>query len=471
MRRRDFLKTGAAATGFVAAPFLSRAAARSGDGPPALGGDHVTYVRADETAASALSEGYAGRHVVVPRLRALCRSPRAVGEVVHWARDTGRRFAVRSGGHCFEDFSQSPDLVIDLRDLNRVHVDPDGRVVAGAGAQVADILQALAGSGRVLPTGTCQSVALAGLVLGGGIGFLSRAHGLACDALTDVEIVDAEGHTLTADHASHADLFWACRGGGGGGFGIATSFSFRAVPIDGTIYFDLAWVLAPPDAARILTHWQAWTFAGDHRFGTMMVCLPHFTGGVFLRLQGLSTAGLDRTERHVARLVDGARLWSPARVEQMPFVDASDLLWTDDARGQMTSHRTRSLVTAGPLTLEAATDMLARLVQSGADPVSILIEPLGSAVSETAADATAFPHRGETQSTVQIAGPPGSTVAAGIYDALLPQTAGAYANYPDRDIAGWPSAYWGTNLPRLQAIKRRYDPDDVFRHRQSVPLA
>jgi FAD binding domain len=156
------------------------------------------------------------RTQLAPALRAVCKTENAVAVMTNWVRSNGLSFAVRCGGHSYEGFSQSTDVVIDLRGLQEIAVDTGaGLVTAGAGVSLYDVYQELANVGYAFPAGSCPTVGIAGHALGGGHGLLARSHGLTCDNLQQVTLIDAQANTLKATATSEPDLFWACRGDGG----------------------------------------------------------------------------------------------------------------------------------------------------------------------------------------------------------------------------------------------------------------
>src|SRR5581483_5727312 len=142
--------------------------------------------------------------------------------------------------HSYGGYSTTTGVVVDLSRLQSVAL-ANGRASVGAGARLGVVYQALGAHGVAVPAGTCPSVGIGGHVLGGGFGLASRAWGLASDNLVSCQIVTAEGQVLLADEDHHADLFWACRGGGGGNFGIATRFVFRTHAVTNGSYFVAAW--------------------------------------------------------------------------------------------------------------------------------------------------------------------------------------------------------------------------------------
>ncbi|MDH3600662.1 MAG: FAD-binding oxidoreductase, partial [Candidatus Tectomicrobia bacterium] len=196
----------------------------------------------------------------VPALRAVCRSGDAVREVINWARDTGKRFAVHSSGHCFAGHSMHDELVIDTRYLNGIRFDADQkRVTVGASAFIGHVYERLAASRQGLGGGTYGSVCMAGQTLGGGIGYLARSAGLLCDQLEEITVVDAGGRIMRASQDENADLFWASRGGGGGSFAIATEMTFRTKPVPERTIIYLFIAVSFEQARRIVHDWQLWS--------------------------------------------------------------------------------------------------------------------------------------------------------------------------------------------------------------------
>ncbi len=178
-----------------------------------------------------------------------------VGTCLAFVRKFGVKFAARSGGHGYAGYSSSTGLIIDVENLKGVQISGTTANV-GAGTRLIDFYSELAAKGRAIPGGSCPTVGIAGLVLGGGVGVTGRAFGLTCDKLASLNIITANGQALTASPSSHSDLYWACRGGGGGNFGIATWFQFNTVPAPSPVLFFLSWPWSK--AAKVIAAWQSW---------------------------------------------------------------------------------------------------------------------------------------------------------------------------------------------------------------------
>ncbi len=253
MRRRDFVIGSLAAP--LAAGCVSSAAANLPGLQGALTGE---LLLPDAPAFENARKLYQTRFDHVrPAAVARCRTAQDVKACVDFARRNGIAIHPRSGAHSYAGASTGPGLVIDVGPMNQVRVDAGTNVATiGAGTQLIDVYDRLAAAGRALPGGSCPTVGIAGLVLGGGISMLGRAYGMTCDNLREVEIVTAAGEILTCDAGRHPDLFWACQGGGGGNFGIATAFRFETHPLKRITTLALEWDWA--EMPKVLKSWQAW---------------------------------------------------------------------------------------------------------------------------------------------------------------------------------------------------------------------
>jgi FAD/FMN-containing dehydrogenase len=159
---------------------------------------------------------------------------------VDFARHCGIETATRSGGHCLAGYSSTRGVLIDVRPMCSVLV-ADGVTRVGAGTRTGDLCERLFAQGLAIPTGTCPSVGIAGLTLGGGLGILGRAYGLTLDHLLGAQVVLADGRVVECDEHHDPDLFWGLRGAGAGNFGVVTSFTFEPKPAPRMTNFHLVW--------------------------------------------------------------------------------------------------------------------------------------------------------------------------------------------------------------------------------------
>jgi FAD/FMN-containing dehydrogenase len=398
---------------------------------------------------------------------------RDVQAVVRWAAREGVRIAARSGGHSYGGYSTTPGVVVDLSRLAGVRA-AGGRATVGAGARLGRVYARLADAGVAIPAGTCPSVGIGGLVLGGGYGFASRAWGLTCDALAEVDVVTADGRLLRCNSRQNADLFWACRGGGGGSFGIATRFVFRTRRVSSGSRFVATW---PWDAVEeVVERFLRWAPTAPDALGA--ICRLAAGGSPSVQVFGQFLGDEEELKRVLRGLTEGL---------SSPRLTTAPSSWLDLVR-RWGGCGTRSLEECSrpePQAFAAASHYLARplsraglaalrtaIESRGSESGAILIDTYGGAINRVAPAATAFVHRRMLASLQIFAVGDGSARAwtRATRDALRPHASGfAYQNYIDPSLRGWQRAYYGANLPRLARVKRKYDPKNLFRFAQSVP--
>ncbi len=416
-----------------------------------------------------------------------------VSAAISWARRNGVHLAARSGGHSYAGYSTTTGLVVDVGRLERISVHgPSGTATIGAGARLIDVEAALARHGRAIPTGSCATVGIAGLALGGGVGLASRAFGTTTDNILSLGIVTADGRHLTCSATQHRDLYWACLGGGGGNFGIVTQLVMHTHPAPPVSYFFASWPWA--QAAEVVRAWQAFVPDQPDRLST--ICSLG-TGGsaptvaVFGQFLGAET----RLRRLVAPLarVDGARLTfgSSSYFEaQLRWAGCLGRTLGECHLAGASPHGTLSRASffaksdyvKKPLTrtaVAAALGWIDRAQSSGFGSAALLLDSYGGAINRVAPGATAFVHRDALASAQYLAywyRPSGAAAAAdwirAFHAAMRPHVSGfAYQNYIDRELASWRHAYYGSNYERLREVKRKIDPDWFFRFPQAIEPA
>ncbi|WP_090046688.1 FAD-binding oxidoreductase [Lentzea fradiae] len=368
--------------------------------------------------------------------------------------------AARSGRHSYAGYSVPENgLVVDLGGLADVRV-AGGSAHVGAGARLIDVYEGVGGAGRALPAGSCGTVGIAGLTLGGGIGVIGRKYGLTCDHLTSARIVTPDGVLRTVDGHREPDLFWALRGGGGGNFGVVTSFTFRTDPAPDLAVFSLQY---PAGAtADVFDAWQEWIATTPDELWSG--CGVSATGGP-------SRIGFDGTyvgsARNLHRLLDRMPAGGERTVREMTYLEAMRFFaGPADDPGLAFVASSRMLRRRVPGT------RVAELVDGERDGF-FQLDSWGGALSRVAPDATAFPHRDVLASAQLYVFVRDRTEAearallAAWRDGLGAGTTG-YVNYIDPEMPDWPTAYYGRNLARLRKVARRYDPDRVLAFPQGL---
>lgn len=420
------------------------------------------------------------RKQLSPSLRAVCKTEHAVVVMVDWVRTNQLSFAVRCGGHSYEGFSQSVDVVIDVRGLTTIAVDKTaGLVTVGAGVSLYQIYQALAAKGLALQAGSCPTVGISGHLMGGGHGLLARSHGLTCDSLQQVTVVDSQARVLHANAGAEPDLFWACRGGGGGSFGIATQFTIRAFPLRTALVFGVSWKLSQSQAARMFAAWQAFAPNAPATITSIMKVGPAGSGRITMRCIGQSV-GTETELRNALRPLTTLQPPSSAlSVQSLSFLNAVKH-FAGPLEYQSVYMKAKSDYVLTPLDSAGIHDMLAAVAPVPVGGIVLLCDSYGGKISDVAADATAFPRRAGTQYCIQYYSewaraavtPAHVAQVAKVYAAMRPHMPGAsYVNYCDLDLPDFATAYWGANLARLVTVKQQYDSANVFHHAQSVPVS
>ena len=234
---------------------------------------------------------------------AFCENPADVAECLAFV----RRFAVavtpRSGGHSYAGYSSGQGLVIDVTRMNTVTQVGSGTARIGAGTRLVDLYAGLDAHGVTVPGGSCPTVGVAGLTLGGGIGVVTRAYGTMSDNLRSVQMVTPDGTVRECDANQNADLFWACRGGGGGNFGVATAFTFTTHPTQQMVLFFLNWPWS--QASKVIAAWQAWAPNAPDELWSNLHALSSPTGDTpTVQVGGTYLGSLRGAQQLISQLVD-----------------------------------------------------------------------------------------------------------------------------------------------------------------------
>jgi FAD/FMN-containing dehydrogenase len=405
---------------------------------------------------------------------------------LRFAQDHDLPVAIRSGGHSYPGWSGggSPRaLVIDVRPLSRVHLTGTSATI-GSGAALAHVYDGVSARGRAIAAGSCPTVGIAGLTLGGGVGVLTRAYGLTCDFVKRMQVVTADGMVRTASRHQEPDLFWALRGGGGGHLGVVTAFKLKTVAAPTLHTAFLQWPVSA--ATAVLQAWQAWAPTNDARLWSTCKVLggqKHANGPVVL-VSATWTGPAGAFEPRLAGLLQhvpppavSTRATRGYRDAMFSYAGCSNVPAAQCTTGPGGALSRESLaatshVAYDPLDENGIDDLLARVhaaQEAGLLEAGISIDALGGRVADVAPDATAFVHR-QALATVQYTAtfPPGTpakadTFVRGFRSAMVPHWGNhAYVNYADPTIADYRDAYFGANSARLAQVRAAYDPHGFF---------
>ncbi|MBD0413645.1 FAD-binding oxidoreductase [Oryzicola mucosus] len=424
---------------------------------------------------------------VLPKAIARCADAQDVQACIAWARDNEQPFAIRSGGHSYAGYSTTDGLLIDLKGLKGSSIDlQNGTATLQGGVNNEGSAGALRGLPFAIPSGRCPTVGVGGLVLGGGWGFSATHAGMTCDSLLSTEVVLANGDRITASENEASDLFWAARGGGGGNFGVHTAFTFKLRPVHDLVTFNIFW--PGGKGVEMMSMLQDIQLAN----ATTISMRSKMTPATNMAFPGIETLGAQTLGIYWGKESELHEILQPAfallkphssEINTMQYWSARDYLVTDDPIG---FYEIRANYISDRLNEDGLETMLrwmskwpggsVRQVNMGVFFAS------GGAVKNKRPDETAYVHRdcnflfemetawGPLDSPETVDRQRGwlKDYVADMQRFLLPS---AYVNFPNRDQPNWQQAYYGQNFARLQKIKKRYDPDNIFRFHQSIPPA
>ena len=417
-----------------------------------------------------------------PALLARCTSAGDVAAGVDFARERGLPLSVRGGGHHVSGHALADGgLTLDLGPMDGIRVDPESRRArVGPGATVRELNRATAPHGLIAVGAPITLVGVAGYTLGGGLGWTSRAHGLACDNLVSAEVVTAAGERVRAAADENPDLYWGLRGGGGN-FGVVTSFELRLHEVGPEVLAGP--VTHPMEAApEVLGAWRDFMAGAPDRLQCMPVVFPLPPDpGLPAELHGRTVfalfflwAGEPARGREAIRPL---RETGDPMVDDVGVVPYAGLLEELDEMyraGHRNYYRSAFFDELGDDALATFSERVAPVPTPYS---SAFLEPLGGAVGRVDPGETAFPHR--ERSFCVTAVPKWEDPARdaemrewadGIFGALEDEAApGVYANYLDEWADGGPRDAYRENWERLAELKRTWDPDNLFRHNVNVP--
>jgi len=394
-------------------------------------------------------------------------TPEQVADALRLAQQHALPVSVRSGGHGAKAFPNPDGLVIDVSGIDSIEVLPDGLVRVGSGATWGAVAEALAPHGLIVTSGDTRDVGVGGLALGGGMGWLVRAVGLTIDILESVELVTVDGRSITASAESEPELFWALRGGGGN-FGVATHFTFRASPLPAVVGGRIH--LALDDLGGVLTAWRDVMRAAPDELSVTFLALPAFDPSAAPSAQLLVCyAGDD----------EAAGLAAIAPLLELPGVTGSDIAlrpYLDLVEEAMTPPPVTMVGGNGFADLDDQTiaDYTASIAGSPG-PTIASIRYLGGAFSRVPTDATAFAIRDREVMLFRVvllppdAAPELIAAAEAPWAPMKQRITSTYGNFVEKgDPAQLPLLYPPATLERLRAVKTQFDPDNVLARNHNI---
>ncbi|GAB4322279.1 MAG: FAD-binding oxidoreductase [Candidatus Zixiibacteriota bacterium] len=416
-----------------------------------------------------------------PALIAQCRNSDDIAAVVKFARANGALVSIKGAGHNIAGNAVCDGgIMIDLSQMNTVSVDVDKRRArVGPGATLGDVDKATQAHGLAVPTGINSTTGIAGLTLGGGFGWLSRKHGLTVDNLVSAEIITADGEKITASENDHADLFWAIRGGGGN-FGVVSSFEFTLHPVGPDVLAGLV-VYPQTDAVDLFKKYRDLTnsLSDDScvwvvlRKAPPLPFLPESVHGTDVLVFAICHIGDQASGEAVLDKIRGFGTPVGEHAGMMPFADwqqAFDPLLTPGMRNYWKSNNFAEMS-------DGAIDALvASAAKLPSDHCEVFVGALGGAVERVAPDAMAYAQR-DANFVMNVHGRWESpddddamiSWSRDLYHSTRPfATGGVYVNFMTEEETDRVNAAYGSNYDRLVAAKKKYDPDNFFRMNQNI---
>jgi FAD/FMN-containing dehydrogenase len=416
-----------------------------------------------------------------PAIIVRCHTEPDVVRAVKYARENQLVVAIRGGGHNIAGHAVCDGgLMIDLSTMKEVRVDVAARrAYVQPGATLFDVDRATQAHGLATPTGINSTTGIAGLALGGGFGWLSRKLGLTSDNLVSARIVTAESKCIQASATSHADLYWALRGGGGN-FGVVTEFEFALHPVGPEVFSGLL-VFPRSEAAAVLRKYRDFVATAPNELSVWIVMrqapplpfLPPEVHGKDVLVLALCYLGSEESGRKLIAPLAGFGTVLGQHAGMQPFTawqQAFDPLLTPGARNYWKSHNF----------LELKDGLLDKLVEFAGELPSphceIFVGQLGGQVARVPADATAFGNR-DANFVMNVHGrwnspaedTAGIAWARKVYRGTIPfATGGAYSNFLTAEETDRVKSAFGSNYSRLAQVKKTYDPGNFFRLNQNI---
>jgi|694.fasta_scaffold17714_10 FAD/FMN-containing dehydrogenase len=439
--------------------------------------DHEAYQKAR------LTSNYYSSKNSSPNAIIYCQNAQDVQNAVKWAVCKKIPVKIRSGGHNHEAFSTGKGLVIDVSYMKKVEIDRSKNIATiQPGITGGELYTLLYKEGLTQVGGTCADVGISGLVLTGGMGPLLRKHGLTCDTLRAFEMVNAKGDLIyvTKDN-EHKDLFWACRGGGAGNFGVVTSIVLQVYPAQKVTWFNIGWDWDQP-VEEIIERWQRLFANGDKKWFSHLDIWANSFPAEKLKKQPLKVLGVYYGSPEEAKkdLEPFLKIGTSKEQTIEPvdwvqairnFENATAVFLTDKPE-----YKSTGAFAMTPLPKKAIQIIIETLKNSPSPLLNVLLFSMGGACADIDPTDSAYFYRQAPFFVVystQWLNPDEDKKAIEEVDALrtklLPYTSGNYLGNPDRSLKDYLKDYFGNNVERLRRVKHQYDPNNLFQFEQGIP--
>ena len=436
--------------------------------------NNVTYFTTENEEFEDLATYFNLHTQKTPAIIALVVNAEGASEAIKYAKEQNLPVSIKSGGHSFEQFSSNNGgLVINLSLLNQMEWGSNNELIAGSACLLRDIYDFVLPEGRLLPAGSCGTVGLGGLTLGGGYGLFAREYGLTCDQMLEATLVDGNGYIHTVNN-SHP-IMWALKGGGNGNFGVVTSFKMKTYPIPTefrTTKFK-AYKLDSVRSKELLTTWfdHAHKLPG-HCFsafvlnGRTLTVLVTYIKGKSHELDAMEAAMTpicDKTTTSNTTDIPKALKRYYGITHPIYFKNASAGYYSEMSEIEDCIDEVLSTVVTTPGLIYQVNTLGGRINSSEFESSSCYPHRSYHYLSEL----QSYWNEGQDSQRDMLL-KAFEKVQALFYDN---GNRAQYRNYPSIGFPDWEESYYGKNYERLQSIKLKYDPENTIRHEQSIKLA
>jgi FAD/FMN-containing dehydrogenase len=421
-----------------------------------------------------------------PRVIVYCQNTQDVQNAVVWARSKNVPIRIRSGGHNHEGYSTGNRvIVIDVSEMKEGNVDKVTNIATiQPGLNNQELYTQLFKQGLTHVGGTCSEVGISGLVLSGGIGPLIRRQGLTCDNLISVDMVDAKGRIIHATKDNeHKDLFWATCGGGGGNFGVITSMQIKVYPVTDVTWFNIGWDWDQP-IKEVISAWQEFFSKPNKNWFSHLDLWAKPFPTEKVKKQPVKVLGFfwGTPEKAREQLEHILNVGKP-NVEIIELVDWGKAikLLQDSTAVYLTDkpeYKSPGAFVMDNLPFEAIKIIETTLRESTSPLLNVLLFSMGGAAAEVSPTDTAYFYRKakffinySTQWLNKDDDQKQKTEVSKLRQWLLAYSVGDYIGNPEPDLKDYLTTYYGDNVNRLRCVKRKYDPENIFRFEQSIPPA
>lgn len=412
-----------------------------------------------------------------PTVIVYCYDNKDVINAIACARRDKLEIRIRSGGHNYEGYSIGNGvLVIDISRMNNIRLDESKKLLYVQGGVQNQGLYQFAGSrGYPFPGGTCPTVGVSGYTLGGGWGYSSRIFGLGCDSLVELQLIDYKGNIITANESCNSDLFWACRGAGGGNFGVVVAMTFKLPEkVDKVTFIEISYPNSSEERqSEFLDKWQKWLIGLDSRITMNGYIYNSQDRGRGVYARGIFYGKPGEAEDLLRPLlnIQGAS----ANLQYLTFLEAIQKV--EESYPPFEKFKSPGRFVHREYSREEVGSII-RLINKrpkGSVSVELRVYALGGRVADVSRDSTAFFYRNAryiivVQSTWE------DSLYAKIntqwvqerFEYLKEITKGSYVNFPYNNLRDYQEAYYGLHVSKLRAVKKKYDPFNVFKFPQGI---